>query len=397
LSAVKIKEGVYWVGSVDWNSKSFHGHTYTTKRGTTYNSYLVVDEKIALIDSVYTPFSEELIANIREVVPLEKIDYMVVNHVERDHSGSVPEIMKYCPKAKVIGTEKCKLGMNRNYYCNWEWQTVKTGDKISLGKNTLAFVEAPMLHWPDSMFTYIPELELLLPNDAFGQHISTSKRFDDEIDQCELMDEAAAYYANILLPFSPLVSRKIEEVVKMGIKINMIAPSHGIIWRKDPMKIINAYIKWAKNETTSKVVIAYETMWKSTEIMAKTIGDGITSTGVKVVISDVSTADKTDVVKEMLDAKGFLIGSSTHGNDMLPSIAGFMAFLKDMKPKGRIGAAFGSYGWGGGAAKSIEGKLTEMGVEIAAPLIQCQFVPDKDEMKKLFEYGVEFGKKIKTV
>ena len=397
MSAVKIKEGVYWVGSVDWNVKSFHGHTYNTKRGTTYNAYLVVDEKIALIDSVYAPFSKELIANISEIVPLEKIDYMVVNHVERDHSGAVPEIMKYCPKAKVIGTEKCKMGMARNYYCDWDWQTVKTGDKISLGKNTLAFVEATMLHWPDSMFTYIPELELLLPNDAFGQHISSSKRFDDEIDQGELMDEAAAYYANILLPFSPLVLRKIEEVVKMGINISMIAPSHGIIWRKDPMKIINAYVKWAKNETTAKVVIAYETMWKSTEIMAKAIGDGIASTGVKVVISDVSDAYKTNVIKEMLDAKGFLLGSSTHGNDMLPNIAGFMSFLKDMKPKGRIGAAFGSYGWGGGAAKSIEGKLTEMGVEIASPLIQCQFVPDKEEMKKLFEYGVEFGKKIKVV
>lgn len=395
MSAVKIKEGVYWVGVVDWNVRSFHGHTYNTKRGTTYNSYLIVDEKIALIDSVYAPFTKELLANIGEIVPLEKIDYMVVNHVEGDHSGAVPEVLKYCPKAKVIGTEKCKLGMNKNYYGSWDWQTVKTGDKISLGKNTLAFVEAPMLHWPDSMFTYIPELELLMPNDAFGQHISTSKRFDDEIDQGELMDEAAAYYANILLPFSPLVLRKIEEVVKMGIKINMIAPSHGIIWRKDPAKIINAYVKWAKNETTDKVVIAYETMWKSTELMAKTIGDGISSTGVKVVIANISEVDKTNVIKEMLDAKGYLLGSSTHGNDMLPALAGFLSFLKDMKPKGRIGAAFGSYGWAGGAAKSIESVLTAAGVEIVQPLIQCQFVPDKAELKKLFEYGVEFGNKIK--
>lgn len=395
MSAIKIQEGVYWVGAVDWNVRSFHGHTYTTKRGSTYNSYLIVDEKIALVDSVYDPFSKELIDNIREIVPPEKIDYLVVNHVERDHSGSVPEIMKLCPNAKVIGTEKCKLGMNRNYYGNWDWQTVKSGDKVSLGKKTLTFLEAPMLHWPDSMFTYIPELQLLMPNDAFGQHIATSKRFDDEIDQFELMDEAAAYYANILLPFSPLVIRKIEEVVKMGIPISMIAPSHGIIWRKDPMKIINAYMKWAKNETKQKVVIAYETMWKSTEIMAKRIGDGIASAGIPVVIANVAETDNTDVIKEMLDAKGFLIGSSTHGNDMLPKLAGFLAFLKDMKPKGRVGAAFGSYGWAGGAAKSIEAKLTETGVEIAQPLIQCQFVPDKEEMQKLFDYGVEFAKKIK--
>ncbi|MEI6845809.1 MAG: flavodoxin domain-containing protein [Candidatus Firestonebacteria bacterium] len=396
MSAVKIKEGVYWVGAVDWNVRSFHGHTFNTKRGTTYNSYLIVDEKIALIDSVYAPFSQELLANISEIVPPEKIDYMVVNHVEGDHSGSVPEILKYCPKAKVVGTEKCKTGMYKHYYGNWDWLTVKTGDKINLGKKTLTFVEAPMLHWPDSMFTYIPELELLLPNDAFGQHISSSKRFDDEIDQSELMDEAASYYANILLPFSPMVLKKIDEVVKMGIKISMIAPSHGIIWRKDPMKIINAYVKWAKNETTSKVVIAYETMWKSTELMAKTIGDGVASTGVGVVIADVSEVDKTNVIKEMLDAKGYLIGSATHGNDMLPQISGFLAFLKGMKPKGRIGAAFGSYGWSGGAAKSIEEVLTGAGINIVQPFMQCQFVPDKEELKKLFEYGVEFGKKIKN-
>ena len=394
MSAVKIQEGVYWVGVVDWNVRSFHGHTYNTKRGTTYNAYLIVDEKIALVDGVYTPFSKELIDNIREIVPVEKIDYMVVNHVERDHSGAVPEIMKLCPKAKVIGTEKCKSGMAKNYFSNWDWQTVKSGDKISLGRKTLTFLEAPMLHWPDSMFTYIPEQALLMPNDAFGQHIATSVRFDDEVDQCGLMDEAAAYYANILLPFSPLVLRKIDEVVKMGLKIDMIAPSHGIIWRKNPMQIINAYVKWAKNETTAKAVIAYETMWQSTEIMAKQIGAGIMSTGVEVVIANVAEVDKTNVVKEMLNAKVILLGSSTHGNDMLPQIAGFMAFLKDMKPKGRLGAAFGSYGWAGGAAKSIEDKMKEMGIEITSPLIQCQFVPDKEEMKKLYEYGVELGKKL---
>ncbi len=395
MSAIQIQKGVYWVGAVDWNVRSFHGHTFNTKRGSTYNAYLIVDEKIALIDSVYGPFSKELIANISEIVSPEKIDYMVVNHVETDHSGAVPEIMKLCPKARVIGTEKCKLGMNRNYYGNWDWQTVKSGDKISLGKNNLVFLEAPMLHWPDSMFTYIPELQLLMPNDAFGQHIATSKRFDDEIDPYELMDEAAAYYANILLPFSPLVIRKIEEVVKMGIPIGMIAPSHGIIWRKDPMKIINAYLKWAKNETKAKVVIAYETMWKSTEIMAKRIGDGIASTGVQVIIANISEKDNTDIIKEMLNAKGILIGSSTHGNDMLPRLAGFLSFLKDMKPKGRVGAAFGSYGWAGGAAKKIEEKLSETGIEVIQPLIQCQFVPDKAEMQKLFEYGAAFGNKVK--
>ncbi|OGS24414.1 MAG: MBL fold metallo-hydrolase [Elusimicrobia bacterium RIFOXYB2_FULL_48_7] len=395
MTAVKIIDGLYWVGAVDWNVRAFHGHTYNTQKGTTYNAYLVVDEKIALVDTVYGPFTADLIENIKEIIDPAKIDYIIANHVETDHSGALPAIHKLCPKAKVLGTQKCKEGLYKNYYGDWEFQEVKTGDKLSLGKKTLTFLEAPMLHWPDSMFTYMVEDAILLPNDAFGQHYASSQRFDDEVDPCFLMDEAAKYYANILLPFSPLVLRKIDEVQKANIPIKIIAPSHGIIWRKDPMKIVNAYVEWAKNTTKKKVVIVYETMWKSTEIMAKQIADGIIdSGGVDVKIYDVGSADKTDVIKEMLDAKGFLIGSSTHGNDMLPHMAGFLAFLKDMKPKGRLTAAFGSFGWAGGAVASIEKMLKESGIEVAQPGLGVKFVPDANEIKACYEFGREFAKKI---
>ncbi len=393
MQPVEIKKGIYWVGVVDWNVRNFHGHTYSTKRGTTYNAYLIVDEKVALVDTVYGPFASEFIEKIKAIVPLEKIDYVIANHVETDHSGAMPELMKLCPKAKVYGTQKCKEGLYKNYYGNWDFQVVKTGDTLKLGKKTLTFLEAPMIHWPDSMFTYCREESLLMPNDAFGQHIATSERFDDEVDQCALMDEAVKYYANILWPLGSVIARKLEEVMKMGIPITMIAPSHGIIWRKDPMKIVNAYTEWVKNATKPKVVIVYETMWNSTEKMARKLAEGVRDAGVSVKLYDIAQSDSTEIVKEMLDAKGFLIGSSTHDNDMLPHIAGFLELLKGFKAKGRIGAAFGSYGWAGGATNEIEKVLKEAGVEVAMPGIGVKYVPDEAESKKCYEYGLDFAKR----
>jgi len=395
MSALKILPDIYSVGVIDWNVRVFHGHTYSTNRGSTYNAYLILDEKIALVDTVYGPFAGELIGNIKEIIPVEKIDYVIANHVETDHSGALPAIMKLCPKAKVFGTEKCKEGLYKHYYGNWDFQVVKTGDKLKLGKRTLTFVEAPMVHWPDSMFTYCPEEELLLPNDAFGQHYATSERFDDEVDQCALMDEALKYYANILWPLGSIILKKIEEVQKLNIPIKMIAPSHGIIWRRDPMKIIKAYISWAKNETKPKIVVAYESMWGATEKMARKIVEGITDSGISVRLFDVATSDRTEIIKEMLDAKGFIFGSSTHDNDMLPNIAGFLEFVKGLRPKNRLACIFGSYGWAGGAAKEIEGVLSETGIELAAPSLTVKYVPDENEIKRCYEYGKEFAKRIR--
>jgi anaerobic nitric oxide reductase flavorubredoxin len=395
MSKIEVKKDIFWVGAVDWNMRSFHGHTYTTKHGTSYNAYLIVDDKVALVDTVLGAFSRELIERISEVIDPGKIDYIIANHVETDHSGALPAITKLYPKAKVLGTAKCKEGLWRNYYGDWDFQVVKTGDKLSLGKRTLTFLEAPMIHWPDSMFTYCPEEKLLLPNDAFGQHYATSEKFDDQTDQCALMDEAKKYYANILWPLGPVILRKIEEVQKLNIPIDMIAPSHGIIWRKDPAKIINAYIRWAKNTTEDKVVIAYETMWGSTAKMARKIAEGLIDAGVSVKLFDIALADRTEVVSQMLEAKGFLFGSSTHDNDMLPAIAGFLAFIKGLKAKGRLAAAFGSFGWAGGAQKGIEAIIKEGGVEVAQTALTVQYAPDGADLKRCYEWGKAFAQALK--
>ncbi|MDD5450011.1 MAG: flavodoxin domain-containing protein [Candidatus Omnitrophica bacterium] len=395
MKPCEIKNGIYWVGAVDWNVRNFHGHTYTTKRGTTYNAYLIMDEKVALVDTVYGPFADELIEKVKDIISPEKIDYVIANHVETDHSGALPAILKLCPRAKVVGTAKCKEGLFRNYYMAMDFQTVKTGDRIKLGKRTLVFIEAPMIHWPDSMFTYCPEEELLMPNDAFGQHLATSQRFDDEVDECALMDEAAKYYANILTPLGPIILKKIEEIQKMSVPIKMIAPSHGIIWRKDPMKIIRAYLSWAGNETKEKIIVIYETMWGATEKMARKIAEGITDAGVEVRLFDIAQSDRTEVIKEALDARGYAIGSSTHDNGMLPSLAGFLEFLKGLRPKNRIGCAFGSFGWAGGAVKDIEDILKETGIAVTQPAIGVQYAPDENDVKRCYEFGREIAGRIK--
>jgi flavorubredoxin len=395
MAAFKILPDIYWVGAIDSGVRNFHGHTYTTKRGTTYNAYLIIDEKVALVDTVYGPFAKELIENIRQIVAPEKIDYVIANHVETDHSGALPEVMKLCPKAKVLGTQKCKEGLYKHYYANWDFQAVRTGDKIKLGKKSLTFVEAPMIHWPDSMFTYLPEEALLMPNDAFGQHYASVERFADEVDQAALEDEAEKYYANILWPLGAVILKKIEEVQKMNIPIKIIAPSHGLIWRKDPMKIVNAYIGWAKNETKPKAVLVYETMWGATEKMAKRIAEGVKEAGLEVKVFDINLSDRTEVLKEMLQAKGFLFGSPTHDNDMLPNIGGFFEFFKGLAPKNRLAACFGSFGWAGGAVKEMEEVVKAAGVELAQSGLSVKYVPDEAELARCVEFGSEFARKIK--
>jgi len=394
MTPIKLSENIFWVGAVDWNIRHFHGFTYSTHRGTTYNAYLIIDEKTVLIDSVYSPFAEEMVEKIREVIDPSKIDYVVANHVETDHSGAIQEILKLAPKAKVIGTARCKEGLQKHYFGNWDFQVVKTGDEISLGERSLKFIEAPMLHWPDSMFTYIEKDALLLSNDAFGQHLATSKRFDDEVDEKILMEEATKYYANILWPFSQLVIRKIEEVQKLGLKISMIAPSHGIIWRSNPMKIVEAYLKWAKGEAEKKVLVVYDTMWGSTEKMAKAIVNGISSEGVEALVFRLPFSDRGDIIGELLGAKGILVGSSTINNGVLPTVAPFLEEMQGLRPRNKIAAAFGSYGWGGGAVKTIEESLEKASMEIVAPALTVKWVPNKDEIQKCFEFGKEFAKKL---
>ena len=392
MAAIEILPGIYSVGVLDWNVRNFHGHTYTTHRGSTYNSYLIIDEKITLVDTVYGPFAQELIENIKEVISPERIDYIIANHVETDHSGALPSLMQLCPKAKILGTAKCKEGLYKHYYGDWDFQVVKTGDKLQLGKRSLTFLEAPMIHWPDSMFTYCPEDALLMSNDAFGQHYATVERFDYQVDECFLADEAKKYYANILWPLGSVILKKIEEVQRLNIPIKMIAPSHGVIWRKDPAGIISSYISWAKGQTNKKVVIVYETMWGATEKMARQIIEGVTAAGVEVVLYNVAESDRTEIIMQMLTAQGFLFGSSTHDNDMLPNIAAFLEIVKGLKPKGRQVGFFGSYGWAGGAVKEMQETLKDSGVDVSAAGVSVKYVPDKAELKACFEFGNQFAK-----
>ncbi len=394
MHSVSVSENIFWVGAVDWNIKNFHGFTYSTHRGTTYNAYLIVDEKIALVDSVYSPFAGEMIDRIREIVDPSRIDYVVANHVEMDHSGAIAKILELAPQATVVGTARCRDGLQKYYFGNWKFQVVKTGDEISLGERSLRFFEAPMLHWPDSMFTYVEKDALLLPNDAFGQHLASSKRFDDEVDEGILMEEAAKYYANILWPLSALVTRKIEDVQKLGLKISMIAPSHGVIWRGSPSRIVEAYLKWAGGESGKKVLVVYDTMWGSTEKMAKSIIEGISSEGIEAMLFRIPVSDRGDIIKELLEAKGILVGSSTINNGILPTVAPFLEELEGLRPRNKIAGAFGSYGWGGGAIKIIEEKLGRAGMKIVTPSVAVNWAPDKNEIQKCFVFGKEFAKNV---
>jgi anaerobic nitric oxide reductase flavorubredoxin len=393
---VTLKDGIFWVGVVDWNIRDFHD--YVTSRGSSYNAYLITDEKIALVDTVKAWFCNELIQHISELTDIEKIDYIIVNHVEMDHSSSLPIIAKLAKNAKIYATARGKEELIKHYGKEFERvETVKSGDTLKLGKRTLTFLEAPMLHWPDSMFTYVVEDKVLMPNDAFGQHLASSGHFDDEVNQEILMEEAVTYYANILMPFAPLIVKKIQEVVDMKLPIDMIAPSHGIIWRKDPMKIVNAYLDWSTGKTVKpKVSIVFDTMWDSTNKMARAIGDGVASQGVEAKLFKLRATDNTDIVTEIVDSKVVLVGSPTLNNGMFPSVGMFLTYITGLKPKGKLWGFFGSYGWGGGAVRGMVKMAKEAGFDVMEPSVELKWVPTEEELKRCFEYGQQIAQKAKA-
>jgi anaerobic nitric oxide reductase flavorubredoxin len=394
MDKVTLAEGIHWVGAVDWNIRDFHG--YITRRGSTYNAYLIEDEKTALIDTVKHTFSDELLRNIREITNPEKIEYIIINHVEMDHSSSLPVIAEHAKNATILASQRGKDALIEHYGADFRIETVRTGDELKLGKRTLRFIEAPMLHWPDSMFTYVVEDKILMPNDAFGQHLATSQRFDDEVDEYVLMEEAVTYYANILMPFAPLITRKIQEVVQMGISIAMIAPSHGIIWRSNPSKIIKAYLDWSADLSRKKVVIVYDTMWGSTDRMARAIAEGAVSEGVEVKLLKLRASDLTEAVTEILNAKAVVVGSPTLNNQMFPTLSSFLTYITGLKPKGKLWSFFGSYGWGGGAVRSMAETARKAGFEIHEPGIEVKYVPDQEDLKKCFEFGQQIAARIKA-
>ena len=391
MGSVELKKGIYWVGAIDWNLRDFHG--YSTPYGTTYNAYLILDEKNVLVDTVKAPFYPEMLGRISEILDPSKIDIVVSNHVELDHSGSLPQIVEKIGKPIVVTTERGKKGLEKYFQRSLNFKTVKTGDTISLGRRTLTFVEAPMLHWPDSMFTYVKEDRVLLPNDAFGQHFASCQRFADEVGD-EVMKHAAKYYANILWPLAPLILKKVDEVVKMGIPIDLIAPSHGLIWRKDPGRIIQSYVDWSRGKAKGKVLVVYDTMWGSTEALAKAILNGLSEEVAEARLLHLRLNHRSDVIEEMLEAKGVLLGSPTLNNGMFPTMGDFLTYMKGLRPKGKIFGLFGSHGWGGGGLKEMRKTLEEEKFEVWEKELQVQYLPTPEELKKAAEFGKEFARRV---
>ena len=392
MRPVEIAKGVYDVGVIDWNIRDFHG--YSTHRGTTYNAFLIVDEKIALIDTVKKNFSDQLIENISKIVDPKKIDYVISNHTEMDHSGGLPRIMHRVGEDKPLYCSKMGAkNLARHFSRKWNYHAVGSGEELNLGNRTLTFLETRMIHWPDSMFTYLKEDKILFSSDGFGQHYAGQENFDDEVGD-EIMLHAKKYYANILLLYSPLILKLIDSVTKLGIEIDTICPDHGIIWRKDPGKIISAYARWAKQVPKKKAVVVFDTMWHSTEAMADEIVAGIASEGVRVRPMHIRSSHRSEIMTEVLDAAAVIVGSPTLNNQLFPTVSDFLTYMKGLKPINKIGAAFGSYGWSGEAVKMINSALEDMKFDIIDPGVRLQYVPDKAGLNACFEFGKKIGKAI---
>lgn len=390
MKPFEVIKDVYWVGAIDWDERDFHG--FEIVRGATYNAYLILDEKITLVDTVKHKFFSEMIERIKKIVDPSQIEYIISNHVETDHSGSLADIKRVAKDATIVCTQRGKDGLCKHFDCkDWEFKVVKTGDELKIGKRTLMFLEMRMLHWPDSMATYIKEDRLLLSNDAFGQHVATLERFDEEIGVDEAIKWAKIYYANILMPFGELIKKKLKEIEELGLQFDMIAPSHGVIWR-NPSKIVESYAKWANFESDNKVVVIYDTMWHSTEKIARAIAEGA-ATKAKVRMFHIRKDAWSDIMTEILDAKAIAIGSPTMYNTVFPPMAGFLTYMKGLKPKNKIGLAFESYGWGGGAAKEINRIFEELKFETMEPL-RIRYRPTKEELEKAYEIGMELGEKV---
>ena len=374
MKPIEIAKGIYWLGVIDWNIRDFHG--YSTYEGSTYNSFLIMDEKITLIDAVKKEFADELIANISQIVDPKKIDYVISNHTEMDHSGGLPRVMHKIGEDKPLYCSKMgQKNLSSHFPHKWNYQPVENGGELSLGKRTLTFLETRMLHWPDSMFSYVKEDRLLFSSDAFGQHYAGLERFDDQIGDA-IMPHARKYFSNILLPYSPLILKLVDKVTEMGLPIDMICPDHGILWRKDPSKIINAYVEWSTQKPKRKALVIYDTMWHSTETMAKAIVDTLGEEGVDTKLMHIRNWHRSDIMTEVLDAGAIIVGSPTLNNGLFPTVSDFLTYMKGLKPLNKVGAAFGSFGWSGEAAKLVTKELEAMKFDIIDPGVRIQYVPD---------------------
>ena len=392
FNAVKVSDHVYWVGAVDWAVRDFHG--YIAQRGSTYNAYLVMADKLTLIDTVKAPFRDELLSRIASVVDPAQIRYVVSNHSEMDHSGALPQIVEAVKPEKVFASVMGAKALGEHFRPEWEIVPVKDGESISLGNMDLTFLETRMLHWPDSMVSYLAEDKLLFSQDGFGMHLATSERFADQIDDDILEYEGAKYFANILLLYAPLVTKLLARIGELGIPIDVIAPDHGPIWRDDIETILAFYGIWAEQTPTKKAVVVYDTMWNSTALMARAIADGISEGGASVKLLPMRASRRDEVPPELLDAGALLVGSPTINNNMFPTVADILTYLKGLKPKNLIGAAFGSYGWSGEAVGQVEDVLRAMNIDLVADGMKVRYVPDSAALEQCHAFGVEVARKL---
>ncbi len=390
MQPIQIKKDIYDVGVQDWAVRDFHG--YKTERGATYNSYLIMDEKITLVDTVKAPFAEELLRNISKITPLESIENIIINHVEPDHSGAMPALAKACPNATFYISMAGKNEAIQHYGDIFKFEVVKDGATLSIGQRKLVFAMMTMLHWPDSMATYCPEERLLFSNDAFGEHYATSKRFDDEVDEGELFYEARKYFANILWPYARLIGKALTKVG--GLDIEMIAPSHGVVWRKNVSKIVEAYAEWGAGVADGSLVIAYDSMWGGTEKLARAIARGAQAVGVPVKVHKLSVTPNSTVVADVFSASGLLVGSPTLNNGMLPNMGSFLTYLKGLAPTGKRVAAFGTFGWAGGAQKDMEELLAKISKDVR-PGYNCKWTAQEQELAAAEEFGFSFAQELK--
>jgi flavorubredoxin len=381
---IKIKENIYWTGYIDWNLRSFHG--YSTPSGSTYNAYLILDEQPTLIDTVKHYGFDEMLERIKEIIEPSKIKYIISNHTEMDHSGSIGKLLEYCPNAEVVCSPKGEEGLKKHFAESskkWKFKVVNSGDSLKIGKRNLKFFLMPMVHWPDSMATYSESDSILFPNDAFGQHYASNERFADEVGQDIIIKEATKYYANIVMPYGGQV-QKVLEAIK-DIKIDMICPSHGLIWRQKEQieKIISLYKKWANYDAEKSVVIVYDTMWHSTEAMAKKIYELLNKENIPVKLFSLQDAHISDIIAEIISAKVLVCGSPVLNNKVLPTMGAFLTYLKGLKPKNRFGFTFGSYGWAKVAFKELEDSLKEAGMELIGEGNYVNYVPTPEDMDSL--------------
>lgn len=391
--AFAIADNIYQVGVVDWNMRDFHG--YSTFQGSTYNAFLILDEKVTLIDTVKKPFADQLLENIAQIIDPQKIDYVVSNHTEMDHSGSLPRVMHAIGEDKPVYCSRMGAkNLELHFPGRLNTQAVKDQEQLSLGRKTLTFLETRMVHWPDSMFSYCNEDRILFASDGFGQHFAGPGRFDDQAKEADVMFQAKKYYANILLLYSPLIAKLLKKVTDMGLPIDMICPDHGVIWRKDPGKILKAYSDWSAGVTERKAVVIYDTMWNSTKLMAETIVDGLEAEGVTAKPMHIRSSDRSVIMTDVLDAKAVVVGSPTLNNQIFPTVADILTYMKGLKPMHKIGAAFGSYGWSGESVKLISEELEAMKFDMLDEGLRIQFVPDADKRKSCFEYGRAIGRKV---